>query len=373
MRPNFDDPAIRHADDAVAAAYSSQAVGDDDDGAALDDAAHVALNDPLAVVIERRGRLVENENARIGRQRPGDGDALTLATGEIGAALLDHRVIALRQLVDELLGAGEAGDLDHPRPRHRRIGESDVLVNGAVEQQVLLQHDADVAPEPPRIDMAEIRAVEQHLALARQIKTLDELGQGRFAGAGGADDADRLAGPDGERNLLQRFRRARPVAEADAAEFDRAARRRRQKTRRGRGFGACVEDVAQAFDRDLHLLEILPDLRQPQDRLDRLRGDHVEGDESADGELAVDDRLGAEQKQRRGGQLADILDRELPARAQHRGGKARLDVSRKLLLPLRAHDRLDRRRFDRVDADDRLDQELLARRAAIEFLADELA
>ena len=167
MRPDFDDAAVRHADDAVAAAHRGEAVGDDDDRAALDDAPHVALNDPLALVVERRGRLVENENARIGRERAGDGDALTLAAREVGAALLDHRVVALRQLVDELVGAGEAGDLDHPRARHRRIGEGDVLVNGAVEQQVLLQHDADVAAQPRRIDMAQIRAVEQDLPLAR--------------------------------------------------------------------------------------------------------------------------------------------------------------------------------------------------------------
>ena len=38
-------------------------------------------------------------------------------------------------------------------------------MNGAVEQQVLLQHDADVAPQPRRIDMVQVRAVEQHLAL----------------------------------------------------------------------------------------------------------------------------------------------------------------------------------------------------------------
>ena len=109
------------------------------------------------------------------------------------------------------------------------------------------------------------------------------------------------------------------------------------------------------------------------DRRHRLRRDHVEGDESADGELAVDHGLGAEQQERRGGHLADILDRELAARAQHRGGEARLDIGRELLLPLRAHDRLDRGRLDRVDADDGLDQELLARRAAIEFLLDEVA
>ena len=83
--------------------------------------------------------------------------------------------------------------------------------------------------------------------------------------------------------------------------------------------------------------------------------------------------LAPNSKQRRGRQLADILDRELAARAQHRGGEARLDIGRELLLPLRAHDRLDRGRLHRVHADDRLDQELLARRAAIEFLLDQVA
>jgi hypothetical protein len=37
----------------------------------------------------------------------------------------------LLQPVDEFLGAGEAGDIDHPRARHRGVGEGDVFVNGA--------------------------------------------------------------------------------------------------------------------------------------------------------------------------------------------------------------------------------------------------
>src|SRR5579871_1023543 len=230
--PDFDDPAIRHAHDPVAAAHGGEAMGDDDDGAALGDAAHVALDQPLAVVVERRGRLVEDENARIGRERPGDRDALALAAGEIGAALLDQGVIPLGQLVDEFLRAGEAGDLDHPRARHRRIGECDVLVNGAVEQQVLLQHDADVASKPGRIDMAEIGTVEHDLPFAWQVETLDELGQGGLAGTGRPDDADRLARPDRQRNVLERLARAGAIAEADMSEFDRAAWGRRQEARR---------------------------------------------------------------------------------------------------------------------------------------------
>ena len=43
---------------------------------------------------ERRGRLVEDQDARIGSERAGDGDAM--AARQVRAALLDHRVIAPR-------------------------------------------------------------------------------------------------------------------------------------------------------------------------------------------------------------------------------------------------------------------------------------
>ena len=43
------------------------------------DLRHVLLDDPLAFVVERAGRLVEDQDARIGDQRAGDGDALALA------------------------------------------------------------------------------------------------------------------------------------------------------------------------------------------------------------------------------------------------------------------------------------------------------
>jgi hypothetical protein len=83
VRTDFDDLSALHPDDAGAGTDGRQAMGDDDDRAAPDDRAHVILNDPLAVVVERRGRLVENEDARIGRERASDRDALTLTAGQV--------------------------------------------------------------------------------------------------------------------------------------------------------------------------------------------------------------------------------------------------------------------------------------------------
>ena len=65
----------------------------------------------------RRGR-----GPRVGEQRPGQGDALALAAREREAALADHRVVAVGQLEDEVVGLGRPGRGARPRRRWRRDG-----------------------------------------------------------------------------------------------------------------------------------------------------------------------------------------------------------------------------------------------------------
>src|SRR5262249_25472017 len=57
----FDDRAVLDGEDAVGAAHGGEPVCDDQHGATLDDVAHVALDNALGLVVERRGRLVKNQ------------------------------------------------------------------------------------------------------------------------------------------------------------------------------------------------------------------------------------------------------------------------------------------------------------------------
>jgi hypothetical protein len=66
--------------DPMASAYGREAVGDNKHGAPLGNALHVILNYSLALVVQRAGGFIENQNAGIGYQCSGDGDALTLST-----------------------------------------------------------------------------------------------------------------------------------------------------------------------------------------------------------------------------------------------------------------------------------------------------
>jgi hypothetical protein len=80
------------------------AMGDNGNGAATHNRAHILLDDPLA-----RLRDLIQGRTRIGGERSGDGDALALAAGEVRAALLARSrcVVPMRKLGDELIGASE--------------------------------------------------------------------------------------------------------------------------------------------------------------------------------------------------------------------------------------------------------------------------
>ena len=79
--PRLDDAAIDEDEHEVRSAHRREAVGDHEGGAPL----HRALDAPdhvgLGLRIEGRGRLVEDQDARVPKEGPGDGDALHLALG----------------------------------------------------------------------------------------------------------------------------------------------------------------------------------------------------------------------------------------------------------------------------------------------------
>ena len=86
--------------------------------------------------------------------------------------------------------AGELRRLRSRAPSAAGIGERDVLAHRAVEQDVLLQHDADLPAQPGGVDRREIDAVDQHAAALGHVEALDQLGERALARARAADDAD---------------------------------------------------------------------------------------------------------------------------------------------------------------------------------------
>src|SRR5271165_3234161 len=104
MPSAFDESASVDHQDQVGVADRGKAVGDYQHDAVFGDAVHVFLDGALGLVVEGAGGLVEDQHAGTTQQGPGDGEALTLATGEVSSALADDAIMPLWQAADEAVG-----------------------------------------------------------------------------------------------------------------------------------------------------------------------------------------------------------------------------------------------------------------------------
>src|SRR5260221_2834208 len=141
----LDDLAAFEHQDLVGAADGREPVRDHERRAPPPQRAQTVLDHGLALAVEARGRLVQDQDAWIGEDCPGDRDALALTARELDATLAHHGVVLLFEALDELLAVRHAA---HGADLLRRgVGprERDVLGDGAVEQEAVLEHDAEVA------------------------------------------------------------------------------------------------------------------------------------------------------------------------------------------------------------------------------------
>ena len=197
------DDALIHEQHAVAdLARKAHLVGDDHAGHVvlrqrLDNLEHLA--DHLRV--EGAGRLVKEHDLRLHRQRAHDGKALLLAAGEAGG------------LVVALIGEADAREqrfrLDHglvlAHFAEQDGREGDVVDDGHMREDVeMLEDHAHLLAVLVDVDalIRDIHAVKPDVATGRLFEPVQAAQEGRFAGAGRADQGDDLALVDGFGNAV---------------------------------------------------------------------------------------------------------------------------------------------------------------------------
>ena len=109
---DFRDKSALDDHQPVGAAQRAQAVGNRYRRSPLNEIFQRQLNFAFGFRVDRRGGLVQDQNARIDQQCPSDADSLALAAREELASLADQRIVAVGQAKDELVGAGRAGGGD---------------------------------------------------------------------------------------------------------------------------------------------------------------------------------------------------------------------------------------------------------------------
>ena len=119
------------------------------------------LDDPLGLGIDAGGRLVEDQDLGIARQRAGEGHQLALAGREVRAPLEHRRVEPSGRRGDHAVGAHPAGGGEDPLVVEGGVAEADVRRAGCPENMKTswLTHD-DPAPQRPRIERPDVGAAE---------------------------------------------------------------------------------------------------------------------------------------------------------------------------------------------------------------------
>ena len=217
---DLDDAAEIHDGDAVGdVAHHGEIVGDEDVGEPqpllqLHEQVHHLRLDRH---VERRDRLVADDEARVERERAGDADALALAAGELVRIALGH----VGQQADHARSARRRA-----RDRHRGSPATPCTSSGSpmmsrtcharIERAVgvLVDHLHAPADRPHALLVVggDVLALE-HDAAGRRLQHAQhgEPG-GRLAAAALADQPERLAAPQREADAVDRLDGRRPGA-----------------------------------------------------------------------------------------------------------------------------------------------------------------
>ncbi len=225
----FDQTAVVEHQDAVGADHARQPVRQDERGAPGGEAIDRLLDHRLVFGVDRGQRLVEDQDRRVAQEGAGDRQPLALAARQHDPALADHRLPALRQRRDELVGVGVARRGFELLAVGVGLAETQILFDRAVEQIGVLVHDRDHPAHRFGIERPQIAPADQHAPLLRVEQAQQQAGDRGFARAARADDADLLAGADGKGEPV--MRRAAPARIGEMDIFEGNGRQQRKARR----------------------------------------------------------------------------------------------------------------------------------------------
>eukprot|EP01139_Manchomonas_bermudensis_P019579 Amastigsp_a676973_61.p2 type:complete len:755 gc:universal Amastigsp_a676973_61:2472-208(-) len=304
VRALLDNTPLVDDDDKVCVPDRREPMRDDERRApaGLDHSIDCLLDQMLALRVERRGCLVEEQQPRVEHECPRNRDALPLPAAETHTALADKGVVAVRKrengLVDVRL-LGRAHNVLVAQLCVCTVGN--VVADRARKQRRVLRNNADRAPQPAEVQLAHIDAVDENRARVDVVEPQNRAHDSALAAAAWAHNSNHLPGAERQRKVVEDLDIGpRRVREANVAQFDRAG-------------DAARKSRCAAFDRDQRLaVEQLKDALRGAHRLHHLPKERCQrGKIDADRECVQQERG---QKTRRD----RALDHLEPANVEHR-------------------------------------------------------
>ena len=254
-------------------------MGDDDRRAPRRELGQRRLHRGLGLVVERGGRLVEDQDRRVLEEDARDGDALLLATGKPCAPLPHLGLVAFGQVADELVHTGAPGrfaDLGGGG-----VGQTigDVVGDRPVEEVDVLLHEANRLAQGLLGDLAHVLTVDRDGARVHVVEARQKRAGRGLAAARGAHERQRLARADVEREAVEHAL-ALHVGEVHVAVADGPfAHLQVRRARRVLDIGLGLEHLHKALEARDRLLEHLREVQDARDRRGEKRGIEGEGRE----------------------------------------------------------------------------------------------
>ena len=215
----LDDPAVLHHQDQVGVADGGEPVRDDEAGPVRAQRRHRPLQQHLGAGVHRAGRLVQDQQRRLGQERPRDGDELLLAGADVAALLVDDGVVAVGEAAHEPVHEGGPGGGEDLLLGGVRPAVGDVVPDGAAEEPGVLEHHADPAAQVVAAHRGDVHPVEGDPPGVQLVEAHDQVDQRGLAGAGRPDDGHRVPRLGDQRQVVDQ-RLVRLVPEGDVLELD---------------------------------------------------------------------------------------------------------------------------------------------------------
>src|SRR5712675_136696 len=209
MSAAFNDAAGFDDEDLLGTANGREAMGDHKCSAAAHQVTQPFLNQRFRFGVQTGSRFIENEDAWIGENGSGDGDALLLSTGKFYAAFTDDRIVFFFEGLGKFVDSGNAARFHDFGFAGVRAGEGYIFTNGTVEKKSVLQHNTKLRAITPQLDGGEIHSIDEDASTFRFVESGDQPDDGGLPRTGRADQSgDRTGQRDKinvEENLLTGF------------------------------------------------------------------------------------------------------------------------------------------------------------------------
>src|SRR5918995_5562594 len=203
MASVFDYPAILQNQDEVRAGHGVEIVGNDQGRLPGHEAIQGFLDLRLALDVEARHRLVQDQDGGIADECPGDGYPLALPSGEGVAPLADDGLVPIFEVHDEVVGVGCFGGSDNLLRGGVQLAVGDVLLDGGAEQDRVLEDDPDLLAQGLELEVLYVPPIDLDGASSGFVKAEDQADEGRLAGSRSADQRHPLAWKDVEGDAFE--------------------------------------------------------------------------------------------------------------------------------------------------------------------------